>query len=387
MRRPTGALIVQLLSVAFFVVQPVTGIAQPHLSFVEDGIEVTVPNTCNSVVFVQVPTHPDFFLGRIAGSNGGRCPEVREQLSGIALFKMDWNTHTLKLDKQVFRPLTPISGATVHHAFDPSIVSFNGELWVSFECATGYTSACVGPFDWATASIDPRRTTAPVLGIDADQKSGFFYSASVPNLCVFEDRLYVYWSAIKVRLADKTPENITIRGMELAREPSGLRRMWGRGSGASPVASHDPAHNTEVVGLDLGDAYSNQAVDLKGVYATQSQIYLIAALGGKGLDGSGTCVNATGTSYRCWRMQIFRSSAPLGTDIFNMHPLVSPELPINPAAYQRPFIAPDGTLRILGQFYTPRVTDPGRHNRIINFHNGGKLTSYPFPLDQLKFKE
>lgn len=352
-----------------------------------------MPDTCNSVVFAQIPGHPDYFLGRIRG-NPGSCLSTERQLWGIALFRMDWNTNTLIFRKEVFRPSTVVSagvsaGATavrVHHSFDPSVVSYKGELWVAFECATGHTSTCVGPLDWNTASIDPSRTTVVVQGNDADPRSGLLYSASVPNIFVFHNRLYVYWSAVRIRRAGRIWRQITIRGMQLAQEPSGRRRIWGAGSPGVPVASHDPARNVEVLGLNPADPYANQSADVKGVYADRNYVYLITSLGGTGPDGRATCLNPRGTSFGCYRMQIFRSPSPLGRDVFNPHPLVSPMLPLNPAAYQRPFTAPGGTLRILGMFYNAKAQYPQARNLMHFETSAGRLISYPFPLSRLRFR-
>lgn len=362
-------------------------IGYPASSIAADAVRINIPNVCNPGGFQQIPGYRDYFISRILG-NGGPCPAVQHEHGGVALFQMDWGSHTLNFLRLLFPPLTDVDAggrlAKVVNAYDPSVTSYNGELWVAFECATGTTATCVGPLNWNKGAIDPNRTTEVVLGIDADRKSGFGYSASIPEILVFRGRIYLYWAAIKARNSDHVWEDVTIRGMELQQERSGLRRMWGVRSGGRPVASHDPARNLEVVSLDRADPYSNQSLDLKGVYADQNFVYVIVARGGRGPSGTETCVNPHGTSYGCFRLQILRSSQPLGTDVFDQHPLVAPSLPLNPAAYQRPFIAPDGTLNILGTFLNP----PRETESMLSFPSktGNFTVSYRLPLARLQFK-
>jgi hypothetical protein len=121
-------------------------------SFLADrATHVKVPGTCNSVVFSQIPTRPDYFLGR-RGTNGGTCADVNPK--SLALFEMDWGTATLRFTKYVLNPFFQISTenrlASIENVYDPSVVSYNNELWVAFECAVkGFlgASTCVGPLN------------------------------------------------------------------------------------------------------------------------------------------------------------------------------------------------------------------------------------------------
>ena len=359
--------------------------AQEQATFIENGAAVGVPNTCNSVVFAQVPGHPDYFLGRAAGEHAGTCQEVlgKEEF-GIALFRMDWARSTMNFEKLVFAPASKIVAAQVRHSWDPTVVGFNGELWVAFECAVGYTSTCLGPFNFDKRIIDPDRTTVPVVGREFDPNSEFDSSAAVPNIFVFHDRLYVYWSAIKATKADRVWRGITVRGAELEQEPGPLRRIWIKGSPGRSVASTDTAHTVEVLAPNPADPSADQSADVNGVYADRTHIYLFASIGGKGPDENGACVNPHGTTYGCWRLQIFRSASPLGKDIFNRHPLASPQLPLNGAAYQRPFIAPDGSLHVIGQFFRS-----GKNVALSDYVlplTTPALVNYPLPLTELVFR-
>jgi hypothetical protein len=359
--------------------------AEERAKFIESGTVVSVPNTCNSVVFAQVPRHPDFFLGRAAGEHAGTCTEVLgKEESGIALFKMDWARSTMNFKKLVLGPATKIVEAQVYHSSEPSVVEFNGELWVAFECATGYTSTCVGPFNFDKGIIDPDRTTVPVAGRDFDQNSRFGSSAAVPNMFVFHDRLYVYWSAIKATKADRVWHSIAVRGAELEQEPVRQRRIWVKGWPGRPVASTDPAHTVEVLAPDPTDPSANQSVDVKGVYADGTHIYLFTSIGGKGPGEKEACLNPGGATYGCWRIQIFRSVVPLGKLVFNPHPLVSPRLPLNAAAYQRPFIAPDGSLRLIGEFFPPG-RGMASSDYVLHLERP-TLINYRLPLPEFEFR-
>ena len=361
----------------------------------EHSPQVTVPGTCNANVFSQVPRYKDYFVGPrkptsecTPGTIGGN----------IALYKMDWSTNTLNVDSVIYKTpaavSTGVATGSVGSAHDPTVVSYNGELWVAFECGhgTGFrgTSSCVGPFDLDKKVIDPDRTTVIVEGRDADNASIYGYSTSVPNLFVFNNRLYVYWAAIQSLKTTQDWQQITIRGMELTQEPSGLRRLWGVGSPGKMVASYDPSRNVEVLGLNPGNPYENQSVDLKGLYIKGAYIYLIASVGGKGPDGTQNCLKAIdpvlSTSYGCWRMQIFRSAVPLGTHIFNER-VVSPLLPMNPASYQHSFIAPDGTLKIIGNFFNTTGSYTYPFNT-LHFPTPppNLLVTYPFNLSSFKFQ-
>lgn len=329
---------------------------RPAIVLAADGIPVKVPGTCNSTVFSQVPGHGDYFIGR-RGTESGACADFNPE--SLALFKMDWTTHTLDFMRYVLKPPLQVhSGAelvSVRSIYDPSVALYNGEFWVAFECAAPQfigASACIGPFDFDRGEIDPKRSSLLISAGSTDTKSPYSYTAAVPNLVSVGNRLYVYWSAIEIRKATRKWDRIAIRGAELAQESSGPRRLWVFGSVGSAVVSHDPSRNVEVLGPDPADPYSNQTADLKGAYAAGGYIYLIASLGGRGPERNGECTTAKGTSAGCFRMQVFRAAIPLGANVFSSR-LVSPAPPTNPAAYQRFFLAPDRALKIIGEFFNP----------------------------------
>jgi hypothetical protein len=298
---------------------------------------------------------------------------------------MDWQAHTLTYVHDVLKPplqvpVSPGRIAVIKNALDPSVISYNGELWVAFQCGGSFRGAatCIAPLDPSTLTInDPQRLTVPIEGGPAGD--GYNYSGAPPTPFVFHDRVYVYWAALKIEIGSNRWVGDTIRGMELVKEPSGLRRFWGAGSIGRPVSAHDPNLTVEVAGVDPSDPMSDQSVDLKGIYATENDIYVVAGLGGRGPGGRLNCVNGGGGSYGCFRMQIFHTSMPLGMDILNRQPLKAPRLPFNPTAYDRFFVDDHGQLSVLSYFFPPH-----RDYNTPNLLPAG-LWSIPINLSALKF--
>jgi hypothetical protein len=358
---------------------PIAGADPPESStsyfLGRDGTPITVTrgnspvdHTCLAHVFSQIPGQIDFFLGRARNyAPPGSPSECELNPQGVtqwlALYKMDWQHHTLNYTQDVLKPPLQINASAdrtilITNAYDPSVISYNGELWVAFECGgrgLRGVSACIGPLDPNTYTIsDPRRVTVLIEG--GPDETGYIHPASVPNLFVFRNRVYVYWSALQIERETKRWIAAAIRGMALVQEPGGLRRFWGAGSVGRPVLSYDPRSNTEIVGVDPSDPLSDQSVDVKGVYATDTYIYVAASLGGRGPERNQDCVRGNGGSYGCFRLQIFLASTPLGNHIFNRQPLLSPKLPFNPTGYDRFFVDNHGQLAILG-YFLPRHKD------------------------------
>ena len=371
----------------------------PHMEDDAISIAVTkgnsqVDHTCNAVVFSQVPGQPDFFIGRSHDyADPGVSPlcvpnSPGARLHWLSLYKMDWGTHTLNYVHDILKPpfqieVTPDRIAQIDNVFDPSVMYFKGEVWVAFVCGgkgLHGNSSCVAPFDPATGTIhDLKRTSVVAEGSPDGQ--GFVYTASVPEIFAFQNKIYLYWSMIKIRLPGK-PINwlgVTVRGMELAQENSGLRRLWGVGSGGAPVVTYDQNLTTEILAPDMSDATANQMVDIKGIYTDGHSIYLPASIGGYGQSNDQSCVYGLGTSYGCFRLQFFRSEIPLGQDIFNHEVLASPLPPYNPAEYVRFYN--DGT----GHTYMMTFYESVHHGYSYPYLVQKGILSHPFDSSVLQF--
>jgi len=319
-------------------------VAKPEI-ISKSGAATTVGTTGfgnNSVAFWQIPGQPDMFAGRVSQSATSWS---------LAVGRMNWNTNTISNLRPILTPPVAIpQGRTITTAYDPSIAFFNNEFWAAFEChGTGFdgsAAACMGPLD-INGAIDTARTYIAVLG-NSSRSDGMIHSASVPKLLNYQNRLYLYWTAVNI---DATPpnnwKNITSWGVELEQEPGPLKRLWAKGAGG-PIPSNDP-RAVEVWGLGTDDR-SDTVADVFQVFTDGRYVYATAARGGRGSGGSDLCLTPLNPSGGCYRLSVSRASSPLGLHIFNQDIAADGQLPSNPHEYGRIIVLPDGSSRIMGQF-------------------------------------
>jgi hypothetical protein len=173
---------------------------------------------------------------------------------------MNWDTHTLEYvstlldantgsDPTNSFPKTPIQGGkyVLQSAYDPTVVEYNGELWVSFECwgtGMGSVSSCVGPMSapGPGSTIDLGRTTVVVEGAATP---GAGYAASVPKIFVYGGSPYLFFDAFLTG-----PGTIAQHGVPL--EMIG-DRLWAKGAGGQSYVycSFAVAHLTATVSAAL----------------------------------------------------------------------------------------------------------------------------------------
>lgn len=173
---------------------------------------------CNNVATHQIPGFPDMFASRLGittDDDGNReptpgtmtCDWVDERL---ILAQMNWETKELTYvatlldsnDNDDNFPYTPIQDGKyiIGSAYDPTVVEFEGELWVSFECAgknMGGTSSCIGPMGnnpGADSTIDLSRTTVVIEGSPRDGSSEIL-AATVPKIFVHGGILFMFYDA------------------------------------------------------------------------------------------------------------------------------------------------------------------------------------------------
>lgn len=332
------------------------------------AIMLVVPG-CNATSPVQIPSSPDLFInrqpittsGQIAGITGPNdCGGGR---SSLGLNWLDWDAHKFSIvkplldtsiDPQTHRSRAlimggPMRGAIIRSAYDADIVIYHGQYLVVFECTlddekrfgVDGTSSCIGVYNPSTQSIDLGQTHVLVSGIHLNK--GLFYAAAVPELLVYQNRLYAYWSALMIKNGKFF--RVAVRGAELDPTANGV---WVKGSGRKVVHANDGSLTTEVWAPDTKDQMSNTTVDIRALWVSGD---LIIALGSKGGEG---CVAPSDKSPGCFRLVAVKSGSPLGKHVFNQAQKVDEsELPTNPQEYTRPVRDPSGNYWLCGHFIRP----------------------------------
>lgn len=331
----------------------------------------------NAVAFTQLPTDPDYFIGR-------RFSPVWPHPAMLLRFKMNWTNNDLApVDGSDLLPAelwVPVNGKQVrlYSYYDPHAVQFNGETWLAFECAgDGLVSVavCIAPLR-ADGLVDIERLTLPVQGGDAPPDQ---FSASVPKLLVFQNRLYLYWTSLQLeyRSSGAINKGGTTRGALLRQEAGGARRMWADGAAGVAIAANDPVRSMEVYGGSPAAPDAGFMADMFDVQTDGTTIYATAAVGGIG------CGGPVSEIYGCYRLRISSSQQPLAPGAFGGNFATSVDLPFNPHEYSRIFRAPDGS-RFLMAFYHPPVLNgsPVPANTVPSPH----LLRFPIDLASLTFQ-
>jgi hypothetical protein len=318
----------------------------------------------NAVSFWQVPGHADIFIGRIGQGDG-------IAVGTLVPATLQWgSSKSIGAPRKILSvPFTLMNDPSkrMNHAYDPSIVSYNNNYWVAFECCglnadtssctAGTVNTCIGPItDIVQGSIDTAHT---YLIINGTNYGGSGYSASVPKLFVYKSKIYLYWSTVKADATSDAFQSVTSRGVELVQDTS-TNQLWAKNQTGMPVGhaitSIDPL-TTEVLGLGT-DSSTNTVADVQQIFTDGSKIYAIAGLGG------GNCLTPTSSSTGCYRMSISYSTTPLGPRIFNAYTVPETLFPSSPQEYGRFWTLSDGSSMIMGHFLPP--TSVQTNSRIIS---------------------
>ncbi|MFV0677884.1 hypothetical protein [Variovorax sp. tm] len=359
---------------ALLLVAPITAFSQTI-----NTTPVNVPGLCNSVSFHQIPGNGNYFVGRRLLTTTDGCSGSNWTLS---LFQMDWSSHTLNRIRDVISLPVALTdqNATITSAYDPTVMSFNGELWMSFECvdtgaSSGGVSACLAPISSTTFDVDTSRMTVAVSAI---QQTAFNdgYSASVPKLFQFGGTPYMYWSVSHFVQSADGPllSDTTTRGAMLAQESSGLRRLWVNGSLGARISTLNSQFTTEVFGLTSGQNLLDGTADSFDIKVVNGKVLLTTAVGGKG------CGTPTSPAYGCYRLQIRSSTTPLGNGIFNGS-IATTALPFNPHEYSKFITDPNGSSFVIGQYL--QVQGGGTPAPANTIPNG--MSMFPIDLNALQF--
>jgi hypothetical protein len=277
---------------------------------------------------------------------------------GLVLDRFDWKTHrftgvTALLDTSP-NPSTGRSRATItsgsmrglriRSAYDPSVAQLGGTIFVAFECTfengakydVDQTSSCISVYNPSTRKIDMARTIVAVAG---EHKGSVFKVAAVPRLLAFDERLYLYWSALTIEQG--VINHATVRGAELVQQGN-IVQVKGSDDFIRPF---DPPSSE--VWAPGEDKMSNQIVNLMGFWNDGGSFLAFASLGGEG------CNDPLGQGRGCFRLAVKRSRTPLGQDAFSKGDDVDLRLPSNPQEYAAPIIDPTGRRWLIGHFIRP----------------------------------
>jgi hypothetical protein len=336
--------------------QPQPGSASPTGTWSLTPVIVDMGSTgyCPSPTFYQVPGHPDLFLGRTVDATD--CTHGPYAFT-LALFRMDWPGKTLHFTKSLLPvPTVTPSGIPIKAAFDPTAVEYRGEIWVAFVCVAGFgdNSSCVAPLDLQSGLLDLSRLSVPARGLKSPFSEERF-SAGVPKLFIYNDRLYMYWSVVDhfPRAYPGAPldfRSVTARGAELAESAEGVMVITGAPGGY--VGSTDDGRAVRVMSLRASDPTANSVADIYDVKVINGKVLVAAAIGGVGSSTDEVrCVQPLNKSLGCYHLEIHQGTGPLGTGVFDRKISGEVDLPYNPVSYAHFVVEPDGQVGIIGTFY------------------------------------
>jgi hypothetical protein len=332
---------------------------------------------CNSDAWYQIPGHPDLFAGRYIESDtctpDGSVPDglMTLGLAHMSRGKDDSSESFVWVKKPLFAytqsasvlsgdgnhytvPAQTIQdGYVIYTAYDPSVISYNGELWVAFECAyvgAHAADSCMGPLitngdtTGARWYVDPTRTTVVVSDGSANPYDVYTHAASVPKLVVFQNSVYLYYSS--GRFGKDGGVDINVRGVKLWQVAGSTGSVFRVSGLTQPAFAYDDSTNTEVMGVDPAEPQSNRVADAFGAYADGTYIYLTGAVG-----GGARCPALGGKAPGCYRLSIAKTTTPLTYHSFNSFRVPDSSLPVNPQEYTRQFIGPQGDSYFMGNYF------------------------------------
>jgi hypothetical protein len=322
---------------------------------------------CNaSASFAAIPGQPNMFVGRVLaiGSQTFCGAGNFTTQPALGIFQMNWATNQMVFHNYLFFPPTTINGTYVRSSYDPSIMNYDGENWIAWECTPHYSSieyvsSCMAPLLPDLSGIDQTRFSVPVRGNTGPNPNNprqmiGLSSASIPQLLNFGGTPYIYW-AIDHHIAVNTASNPMVsRGAMLQQDPSG--KFWIFGAGSNPVQTDNSSLTTVVRDVVSGDTTADHVSQVRIVYADQTGqgLYTMSNVGGT--NGS-ICLNPGSVSQGCWRIEVNYTTEPLAYNTFSQNPLPTTNFPINPMAYPRPLTLPtSGQVELFTQFAPPKTS-------------------------------
>ncbi len=277
---------------------------------------------------------------------------------------MNWATNQMVFQNYLFVTPITINGTYVRSSYDPSIMTYNGENWIAWECTPHYSgleyvSSCVAPLLPDLSGIDQTRFSVPVRGNTGPNPYNpgqmiVLASASIPQLLNFAGAPYIYWAIDRNSAVNTASNPMVSRGAMLQQDMRG--KFWIFGAGSNPVQTEDPNLTTVVRDVVSGDTTADHVSQVRIVYADQAGqgLYTMSNVGGT--DGS-ICLNPGSVSQGCWRIEVNYITQPLAYNTFSQNPLPTTNFPINPMAYPRPLTLPaSGQVELFTQFAPPKTS-------------------------------
>ena len=369
------------------------------------------PVGCNATSLAQVPGSAELFLGRqlltadgqvagITGPNDCSGGNPDNQSTGkifnrwaLTLSKLDWSTHKLTLAKVLLDtsidPVTnrsrailsggPMRGAVIRSAYDPNIVRFRDQYFIAYECTLENgkpfevqgTSSCISAYDPGLQTIDLTRTLVIVSG--AQVSASNFNAAAVPELLVYRNRLFIYWSALSIE--NGRFSEVSIRGAELLVTQG---EVAVKGAAGAVVHSLDEPATTRVWAVDPAEPLSSTTADLRALWVTNDSIVVAASLGGNG------CTAPSSDVPGCFRLALVKSDKALADNVFGRGYRVNAPLPSNAQEYTRPIRDPAGAYWFIGHYLRPGANGVSSANPMPNstfwkqYKSDSALVMYPF---------
>jgi hypothetical protein len=346
------------------------GLAAGQATVTETPVSVVTTSgqiVCNaSASFAAIPGQPNMFIGRVLaiGSQSFCAAGNFTTQPALGIFQMNWPSNEMVFQNDLFGTPITINGIYVRSSYDPSIMTYNGENWIAWECTPHYggleyVSSCMAPLLPDFSGIDQTRFSVPVRGNTGPSPNNpsqmiSLSSASIPQLLNFGGTPYIYW-AIDHNIAVNTASNsMASRGAMLQQDVNG--KFWVFGAGSTPIQTDDPGLTTVVRDVVSGDTTADHVSQVRIVYADQTGqgLYTISNVGGT--NGS-ICLNPASVSQGCWRTEINYTTEPLAYNTFSQNPLPTTNFPINPTGYPRPLTLPNtGQIELFTQFSPPKTS-------------------------------
>lgn len=297
---------------------------------------------CNEAgAYSALPGYPGYFIGRVQGTptktwcGGVNTPP---DFGTLAIFQISVAKKQMVMQYELLPSPATLNGVYVQTFYDPTVMVYNGEIWVATEC-TPHTpgenvSACVMPllYSGGKFAVDASRFSVPVQG---DPITGT--STSVPQLVNWGGMPLLYWTAGYQGAKAQTFAKVT-RGTFLMLGTDGA--LWTPGSdGVSALASKGEI----VADVQPGNPLSSYVHSVRSLYPAPNGegYYIMSTRGGPG------CTGPSSTGSGCWRTEVTFSPCPLGYDVFSSAPQPTDQIPVNSLDYPKTLTDPATGTRYL----------------------------------------